>query len=207
VLHFVPDRDNNGAATLNVDQIGARAIKKPDGVGDPVASDLLAGQMYPLWFDGSAFRLTSSQSAGGTTNASALTTGTLANARLSPDVRVTTFGVTIDGGGNAIGSGENKGYVVADANCTITGWTLTAEPAGSISIEVDRRNNALPLVTADSITAAANASVSSAGYRRGTCPADCAGWGTAIAANDVLGFFVSSASIVSRATLSVFCQR
>lgn len=45
------DRANTGAATLNVDSIGAKDIKKYAGATDLVANDILAGQTYILEYD------------------------------------------------------------------------------------------------------------------------------------------------------------
>lgn len=47
----------SGAGTLNIDGLGARAIKKADGLTDPAASEVAVGQQVPLRYDGSVFRL------------------------------------------------------------------------------------------------------------------------------------------------------
>lgn len=57
VLHFLPDIDVNGPLTLDVDSLGAKPVKLADGTTDPSVGDLHAGQMYPIWFDGTQFRL------------------------------------------------------------------------------------------------------------------------------------------------------
>jgi hypothetical protein len=46
-----------GPTTLNVDTLGAAAVKLADGVTDPTGADLLAGNLYELWYDGAVFRL------------------------------------------------------------------------------------------------------------------------------------------------------
>jgi hypothetical protein len=51
--------------TLNVNSLGAKPIKKNDGIADPDA--VVAGQMYPLWYDGTVFRVLSASSEGGGT--------------------------------------------------------------------------------------------------------------------------------------------
>lgn len=57
-LLWRPHRDaDGGAVTLNVDTLGAKAVKLADGAGDPRAGDFLAGHAYPLWYDGVAFRM------------------------------------------------------------------------------------------------------------------------------------------------------
>jgi len=61
VLHFKPDVTAAGGGTsLNIDTLGAKAIKLADGSIDPSLSDLVAGQLYALWYDGTNFRLMTS---------------------------------------------------------------------------------------------------------------------------------------------------
>jgi hypothetical protein len=58
VLNWTPDVNGaGGATTLNVDALGAHSVKLPDGILDPAIGDLIGGKMYPVWFDGSTFRL------------------------------------------------------------------------------------------------------------------------------------------------------
>jgi hypothetical protein len=58
VLNWIPDVSAaGGATTLNVDTLGAQPVKLADGVTNPVAADVIAGQMYPIWYDGTVFRL------------------------------------------------------------------------------------------------------------------------------------------------------
>jgi len=58
VLHWRPDLSGaGGATTLNVDTLGAVAVKQFDGTTDPSAADILANRLYPLWYDGAVFRL------------------------------------------------------------------------------------------------------------------------------------------------------
>ncbi|MGB9458366.1 MAG: hypothetical protein WCB12_20125 [Bryobacteraceae bacterium] len=57
VLHWIPDVNGaGGATTLNVDSLGAKSIKQADGVSDPSATDILAGSMHEVWYDGTNFR-------------------------------------------------------------------------------------------------------------------------------------------------------
>jgi hypothetical protein len=58
VVHWTPDNDGvGGTTTLNVDDLGARRIADADGITDPAAGGLVAGQLYQLWYDGALFRL------------------------------------------------------------------------------------------------------------------------------------------------------
>jgi hypothetical protein len=58
VLLWKPDVNASaGAITLNVDTLGAKSVKLANGSTDPAAADLEAGNLYPVWYDGSSFRL------------------------------------------------------------------------------------------------------------------------------------------------------
>ena len=58
VLRWNPDvTPPGGAATLNVDFLGARPVKLADGATDPAPGDITAGRLEPIWFDGSVFRI------------------------------------------------------------------------------------------------------------------------------------------------------
>jgi len=66
VLHWVPDHNGTGGVTtLNVDTLGTVAVKLPDGSSDPSSSSIVAGEMYPVWYDGTVFRLPVAVSSGG----------------------------------------------------------------------------------------------------------------------------------------------
>lgn len=55
---------NTGAATLNVNSLGAKSIKK-NVVDDVVANDIKAGQIVPLIYDGTNFQIVGGGGAGG----------------------------------------------------------------------------------------------------------------------------------------------
>lgn len=55
-----PGAANTGVATLNINGLGAVGLRRADGTTELAASDLVAGRMYPLWFDGTRFRLVES---------------------------------------------------------------------------------------------------------------------------------------------------
>ena len=46
-----------GALTLNIDGLGVKAIKLADGSSNPASGDILASQIYQVWYDGTNFRL------------------------------------------------------------------------------------------------------------------------------------------------------
>lgn len=51
LIRFKPNTSNTGAATLNVNALGAKSIKLIDGT-DPLDADLTAGRTYDLIYDG-----------------------------------------------------------------------------------------------------------------------------------------------------------
>jgi hypothetical protein len=58
VLHWRPDvATTGGSTTLNIDTLGARPVKLADGVTNPAVADVVAGNLYDIWYDGANFRL------------------------------------------------------------------------------------------------------------------------------------------------------
>ena len=58
VLFWKPDVGSaGGAVTINADTLGAKPVKLADGATDPTGADVVAGRLYPVWYDGSGFRL------------------------------------------------------------------------------------------------------------------------------------------------------
>jgi len=71
VLNWRPDVTGiGGATTLNVDQLGAVSVVKADGVSAPGSADIITGQLYLLWYDGTAFRLLSTSGSSGSSGSS-----------------------------------------------------------------------------------------------------------------------------------------
>jgi len=106
----------------------------------------------------------------------------------------------IDGGGSAITTGV-KGYIEVPFACTINRVTLLADVSGSIVVDIWKDTYAnYPPVDADSITASAPATISSATKSQDST---LTGWTTSITAGDVLGFNVDSITTCTRVTLSL----
>lgn len=58
VVRWRPDVDPaGGSITLNIDGLGDRAIRRSDGVSDPVSGEIRTGELYLLWFNGVEFRI------------------------------------------------------------------------------------------------------------------------------------------------------
>jgi hypothetical protein len=59
ILHWKPDvAGAGGPTTVNVDTLGTTPLKEADGVSDPAPTDISAGKLYDIWYDGSVFRMT-----------------------------------------------------------------------------------------------------------------------------------------------------
>lgn len=114
------------------------------------------------------------------------------------------LGIVIDGAGSTITTGV-KGYLRVPYNCTITAVELVANASGSIVVDVWKDTYAnFPPVDADSITASAPATLSSAQKSQDTA---LTGWTTSLTEGDYLAFNVDSATTVSRVTLSLVVTR
>lgn len=119
------------------------------------------------------------------------------------DIEVRAIGITIDGGGSAISTGQ-KGYIEVPYACTISRATVLLDQSGSIVIDVWKDTYAnYPPVDADSITASAPPTVTT---DTDSQDATLTGWTTAITAGDILGFNVDSATTTERAHLILKCD-
>lgn len=106
----------------------------------------------------------------------------------------------IDGGGSVITTGV-KGFIEIPFACTINSATALADQSGSIVVDVWKDTYAnYPPVDADSITASAPVTISSATKSQDST---LTGWTTSISAGDVLGFNVDSITTCQRVTIAL----
>lgn len=109
-----------------------------------------------------------------------------------------TVGVTVDGGGAAITTGQ-KGYIQCPITGTITKWTLLADQSGSVEFDVTLDDFAsFPPTT--SIVASAPPELTAADS---ATDSTLSGWSTTVTAEDVFGFEVVSAATIERVTLQI----
>jgi len=123
-------------------------------------------------------------------------------ATLAANLKVGSFGVTIDGVTTVIQVGQ-IGYVVMPYAGTITGWSITANISGSVSFDVWKAASAIPTV-ANTIVAGSFPALSSSQFITSTTMT---GWTLTFAAGDVFGFYVNSASTIKNATLTLRCTK
>jgi len=106
----------------------------------------------------------------------------------------------IDGGGEAITTGQ-KGHLEIPFACTIQQVTLEADQTGSIVVDIWKDTYAnFPPTDADSITAAAPPTISSAHKSQDST---LTGWTTSISAGDILAFNVDACTSITRVTISL----
>ena len=113
-----------------------------------------------------------------------------------------TVGVSIDGGGSVITTGT-KGYIEVPYSGTIIEWKIISDVSGSITFDVWKSNAAVP-TNANSITASAKPTLTTAQRATSTT---LTGWTTGVAADDVFGFEVESATTITKATLILVIEQ
>jgi hypothetical protein len=114
-----------------------------------------------------------------------------------------SFGVTIDGGGSAVTTG-NKGYLIIPYSGTITGWQLIANATGSCILDVWKAATGnIPTVT-NTITGTEKPTLSAQQINTDLALTS---WTTSVVQNDVVAFNVDSATTVSRVNLSIFITK
>lgn len=114
-----------------------------------------------------------------------------------------TLGITIDGAGSVISTGL-KGYLKIPYNCTITSSEIVADQTGSIVIDIWRNTYANLPTDANSITASATPTLSSAQKSQDLT---LNGWQTSLTGGHYLAFNVDSATTVTQATLTLTTSR
>jgi hypothetical protein len=109
---------------------------------------------------------------------------------VSSNIKVASFGITIDGGGSSPSTGS-KGFITIPYAGTITNWYLAADTSGSCVIDLKRSGTSIvgggnkPTLSAAQF---GNAAVS--------------GWtSTAISAGDIIEFNLNSVSTLTRVNL------
>lgn len=108
-----------------------------------------------------------------------------------------TIGIVIDNGSTSITTGIKTATVVVPFSCTITGWTVLSKSTGSASISLLKGTYAtFPLSSGNNICGSAYISLSSAQKNASTTGWD-TGWTKVLAAGDILGVEVLSASVTN----------
>ena len=106
---------------------------------------------------------------------------------------------------NMIGTADEQAWVQIPYDCTITGYELTADQSGDIVIDLWVNDySAFPPTVADTITAAAKPTLSSA---QASTDSTLTGWTKTLSAGDYLLANVDSASTLEKAVLIINVTR
>ena len=111
----------------------------------------------------------------------------VASAAIDPSIKKTAFGVSLDGQGTTVSTGQ-KGYFRVPYSGTITGWSIISSVAGTIVFDVWKAAGTIPTVS-NSITGSAKPTLTSSTYINSTT---LTGWTTTVTAGDIIGFNVDS---------------
>jgi hypothetical protein len=112
--------------------------------------------------------------------------------------RTASFNYVIDGGGSVVATGA-KGQINVPTNCTITGWTLTADQSGSAVVDVLTSTYA-GFPTTASIASSDKPTLSAVQKNENLAVSV---WTTALAAGTQLQFNVNSAATITRLNLTL----
>lgn len=106
---------------------------------------------------------------------------------------------TFDGGGILLPVGDSRAYYECRSNGTILEWALTGTPSGSLVVDVWKRAGAIP-TGFDSITGGGPPFLAGATEGNDTV---LAGWSTTVSVGDIFGFYISSATAITKAVLTL----
>ena len=115
---------NTGAATINVNSLGAKSLKRPDGTATQ-AGDIVSGQLYIINYDGTDFLIVPGFGGGTAFN---LVTGSTDNAIIRADG---TGGSTTQGSSATI---DDSGNVAISGDITLQGILKEINPTGSMTL-------------------------------------------------------------------------
>jgi hypothetical protein len=141
---------------------------------------------------------------GGGSQEAVIPANTVTSAQQTVAGRTELLGITVDGAGAVLTPGV-KGFLLVAYPCTIQSVTVLSTDAGptagSIVFDIWKAPYAsYPPTVADSITAAAKPTLSSATKSQ---DAALTGWTRVIEAGEVLGYAIDSVALLTRVTLIV----
>ncbi len=118
---------------------------------------------------------------------------------IATNVLIMSVGVTLDGGGSALSTGQ-KGYLTCPFAGTIVGWNITAD-TGTCTFDVWKiaTGTAVPTVS-NTITASAKPALATGTAIHST---GLSGWTTSVSANDIFGFNLDAVSGATKITLVI----
>jgi hypothetical protein len=133
------------------------------------------------------------------TGVTASVSGSVATVAVAGGGSVTgrSVGITVDGAGAVL---TTKGYIWCPFGGTIAAWYVVADQTGSCVLDVWKVAGPTVPTNADTITGSEKPTLTAQQANSDTALAT---WTTAVAAGDIFGFEIESASTVTRVTLTV----
>ncbi len=127
--------------------------------------------------------------------------GTTTTAQISANVLIMTIGVSLDGGGSALSTGQ-KGYVTCPYAGTIVGWNITAD-AGTCTLDVWKiaTGTAIPTVSNTIINTGAGGVKPALATGTAIHSTTVSNWTTSVVANDIFGFNLDAVATATKITL------
>jgi hypothetical protein len=114
--------------------------------------------------------------------------------------RTAAFAYVIDGGGYTPPTGS-AGQIDVPANCTVRGWTITADQVGSAVVDILTAASASGVGSVSSIAGTDKPTLSGA---RGAADTTLSGWGTrALLTGQQLQFYLDSVTTCTRLNISI----
>lgn len=105
--------------------------------------------------------------------------------------------ITFDNAGSVLPTGQvNINYVIP-YDATITGWSITGSPSGSISVDVWKSYQSIPTI-ANTITGTNYITITSGQLNQSN---NLTGWNTSVRQGDIFEFNINSATTITRACL------
>ncbi len=190
------DGGAGGDFTVSLDA----GIADIDGLTAALADKLEVGDLDAL-----AAVVAGKSDVGHTHAATDITTGTLADARLSNAIRDAQLVFVFNNGSSNLSDSMFIDLPLPFA-CTIYDWQIDGAPSGSVSFDLWRTNaaaTAAPAIT-DTIVAAAYPTLTTAIK---ATSATLTGWSTALAAKDTVRAVVRTGATLTQATLTVRVRR
>ena len=180
VVEFIPTAAAiSGAASLAIDGLSAKAIKKADGLTDAETGEVAIGQQVSLRYDGSVFRLP----AGNKRKSLSCMKGDPAGSTLSPGVLC---------------------IIVSPTACTISSWDMLVD-AGTATVQTWKVGAGTAVPTVSNTISTSGVSLSSGTAIHSTALSDFTT--TAIAANDILAFKLAAVSNAKYVYFGVQCDQ
>jgi Collagen triple helix repeat (20 copies) len=105
--------------------------------------------------------------------------------------------ITFDNAGSALPTGQVNIFYTIPYDATITGWSITGSPSGSISVDIWKNYQSIPTI-ANTITGGNYVTLTATQINGSN---NLSGWSTSVRSGDIFEFNINSAASLTRACL------